>query len=116
MANSQTVRYEQPVATRADLAAALLAGDDEATSSALVGVILHDPDWSWSQDRCLELLTHSSLTVRRAAVICLGHVSRIHGQIDMEKVVPALSDLRATEVDLAGSVEDALVDIRMFGA
>ena len=115
MANSPTVRYEEPVATRTDLAAALLSGDDEAAASALVGVILNDADWSWSQDRCLGLLAHPSLIVRRAAVICLGHVARIHGHIDVGKVVPLLTELGATDVDLTGSVRDALDDIRMFG-
>jgi hypothetical protein len=43
----------------------------------------------------------------------LGHLARIHGQLDLERVEPRLRELRA-DPEVAGSAEDALDDIERF--
>jgi hypothetical protein len=46
-------------------------------------------------------------------VTALGHLARIHGEADLEKVLPLLEELTRDPV-IGGRAEDALGDIRMF--
>ena len=47
------------------------------------------------------------------AAICLGHLARIHGQFEKDKVIPILRS-RLNDTAIAGRIEDALDDIKMF--
>lgn len=108
------MKYEEPAPmSRADAERALQSPDPDAVGAALLASALHDPDWRWVQEQCLRHLQHGSEQVRALAVTCLGHLARIHGHLDTERVLPALDALRAHPV-LAGRVEDALDDIEMF--
>ena len=108
------MKYEEPAPmSREDAARALHSLNSEEACTALLSIALHDPDWRWAQEQCLRSLQHSPEQVRALAVTCLGHVARIHGHLDMERVLPMLAELR-TNPALAGRVEDALDDIEMF--
>lgn len=78
---------------------------------AMVSMAFYETDWRLAQDKFLELLEVES--VRGLAATCLGHVARIHEQIDHEKVWPALLRHRHDPL-LHGQVDDALDDIDMF--
>jgi hypothetical protein len=108
------MKYEQPAPmSRADAERALQSPDPDELGAALLASALHDPDWRWVQEQCLHSLQHPSEQVRALALTCLGHVARIHGHLDMERVRPVLDALRAQPA-LAGRVEDVLDDIDMF--
>jgi hypothetical protein len=108
------VYEEPPPATAADVRAALSAGEDPSRVSALlVGSALHDPEWQSVQDLCLELLDGDDPTIAATAVTCLGHLARLHGEIDKDRVIPALAALAAHPV-IGKRVPDALDDIEMF--
>lgn len=104
---------EVPPARRDELQRALTGGDDDAVQEALVSLALHDPDGTWVQDQCLALMDHPSWQVRATALTCLGHVARLHGSIDVGRVLPvlrsALHDPRT-----AGYAEQAMDDIETF--
>jgi len=53
------------------------------------------------------------LNVRRVAVTALGHLARIHRTLDLDRVLPVLAQISG-EVEPAGTVEDAMDDIRLF--
>jgi hypothetical protein len=108
------MRYEEPQPTGRDtLESAVAADDTEQICEALISAAFYEPDWRWIQGQCLALLTHHSIAVRSAAVISLGHIARIHRQIDREIVIPALEALRG-DTQLLGSVDNALEDIDIF--
>ena len=92
---------------------AFSSGSPELITDALVRVALNDPDWQWVQGKCLTFLDSPVSDVRRLAVTCLGHLARIHGELDREKVVRLLNKLRHDD-QIGGSVEDALEDIEKF--
>ncbi|TDD37983.1 hypothetical protein E1287_06675 [Actinomadura sp. KC06] len=108
------MKYESvPPVRRDELRRALAEKDNEAIHTALVGLALHDEDGTWVQDQCLALKDHPSWDVRAIALLCLGHVARIHGAIDRDRVLPvlrsALHDPRT-----AGYAEQAIGDIEDF--
>jgi len=45
--------------------------------------------------------------------MCLGHVARIHGQLDVQKCVPAIREL-LDDARTRGKAEDALEDIETY--
>lgn len=106
-------RYEEPPpASREDLASAMATGDPTAISRTILGVI-EDVDVHWLTDTLLDLVGHESTEVRATAISCLGHVARIHGHIDHNRVLARLRDLRSDPL-LRGRVDDAIDDIEHF--
>ncbi|HEX4582769.1 MAG TPA: hypothetical protein VH139_11960 [Acidobacteriaceae bacterium] len=80
---------------------------------ALLSATYYDPDWRWVQGRCLDFLSHVDFQERGLAATCLGHLARIHKQLDIELVLSRLAPLKNDP--LVGSyVQDALDDIRFF--
>lgn len=91
--------------------AAFARGVPEDVSRALLRLALHDDDWRWVQERCLELSGHPDVWVRRNSATALGHIARIHGQLDTARAVPVLEGLKEDE-EVAAWAEDALVFLR----
>lgn len=108
------MRYVEVVPiTRQEAEAAFASGVSYAICTALVRLVYHYPDWRWLQEKCIELSRDSDLEVAGVAVTCLGHLARIHGTLDLERVLPLLKSLH-TNPELAGRVEDASGDIEMY--
>jgi hypothetical protein len=89
------------------------SGDVEKTCHALVAVALHENDWKWVQDKCLYFLMNDNPEISGLAATCLGHIARIHRQIEKDKVIPLLKS-RLNDTRITGRIEDALDDIDMF--
>ncbi|MEO7659498.1 MAG: hypothetical protein ABIV48_07775 [Pyrinomonadaceae bacterium] len=104
---------EVPTISREDAETAFSSGVAERICDALVRVTFNDSDWRWVQERCLFLINSSDPEVRGLAVTCLGHLARIHKNLDLNKVLPILENLRSN-ADIGGKVEDALDDIETF--
>jgi hypothetical protein len=51
--------------------------------------------------------------VRGMSALCLGHLARIHRQLDLDRVLPILHGLEADQ-DIGWRVGDALDDIESF--
>lgn len=104
---------EAPPIAREDAERAFSCDLPEKICDALVRVALNDPDWRWVQEKCLYFINSPSPDVRRLAVICFGHLARIHGKLDLKRVLPVLEGMR-DDHEIYGSVEDALEDIEAF--
>lgn len=91
-----------------------ISGDDiKRALDALLSLAYNDPDGHWVEEVLRGLLVaECDLQMRKLAVICLGHVARIHGTISVDSV----SKLRSLQDDftLGGIAEDALGDISSF--
>jgi hypothetical protein len=101
--------------TREEAYSAFATNEPELICSALVAIALHDSDWRWAQDRCLQFARHPDAAIRQIAATCIGHVARIHQRLDLETVTPVLHQLLAdTELYVSGCAEDAIDDIETF--
>ena len=107
-------KYEEPApVTRAAYEHIVATGTDEARRSALVGLTLGGHCRDYVRDECLRLIGSTSWQTRAVAATCLGHLARIHGRLDSDRVRPALRAL-LDDPRTAGAAEDALEDIAMF--
>lgn len=106
MSHQHDVFHNPAPATPARVRAALDRGDLSSALDAMVGAVLPGHgDWRELQELYLGLLDHGDRQVRLLAATCLGHVARVHGRLDEDRVVPALERRGAT---------NALDDIRTF--
>lgn len=108
------LRYEEPQPTsRVEAEVVFRSEDSEAICRTLVGVAFHDPDRRWVEDWCLKFCDSPNADVRSLTVTCLGHLARIHRELDLQRVLPVLRRLSA-DPEIAGYVEDAMDDLKLF--
>jgi hypothetical protein len=106
--------HNPPPATPAEVRAALDRGDLSGALNAMVGTALYgDGDWTEAQELHLELLDHDDRQVQALAATCLGHLARVYGRLDEDRVVAALRRVRVRP-HLGGNVANALDDIGLF--
>jgi hypothetical protein len=89
------------------------SGNDSAIIEGLLSAAYYDPDWRWVQNLCLRFLSSPDTGIRSNAATCLGHIARIHRQLDTETVTPRLREL-LDDPSIAPYAEDALEDIKLF--
>jgi hypothetical protein len=99
--------------SRSELERLTDSGNDSAIIEGLLSAAFYDPEWRWVQNLCLRFLADPDSGIRSNAAMCLGHVARIHGQLDIEVVVPRLTEL-LRDTSIAPWAEDALEDIKFF--
>ncbi len=110
---SDNVYHKVVPISRKDAEVAFSSGNSDRIGDALISIAFYDPDWRWVQDKCLYFIDSSLPDVRRLSKICLGHLARIHGKLEMNKVLPILERLR-NNAEVSGTVEDTFEDIEIF--
>lgn len=114
MPHEHQVFHNPQPATPMDLRAALDRGDLPGALDAMVGAVLYgDADPKELQELYLRLLDHDDHQVGALAATCLGHLARVHGRLDEDRVVKALRGARAVP-HISGTAADALEDIALF--
>lgn len=114
MRHEHHVFHNPPRATSADVRAALDRGDLPGVLDAMVGSAFYDGgDWKELQELHLQLLDHEDRQVSALAATCLGHLARVYGQMDEERVVTALRRARSVP-HISGTAVNALEDIEVF--
>jgi len=109
-----SLQYEDVVPVDKEKAAQTFqSNDSDKIVHAMLGVTYHESDWEWVQEWCLRFLDSTDPALRNVAIICLGHLARIHKKLDKTKVVSALRS-HLKEPEYAGRIENALEDIEMF--
>jgi hypothetical protein len=98
---------------RSEVESLLRSPDPTDIMAGLLSSAYYDTDWKWVQEECLAHLGHNDRDIRRLSATCLGHVARIHKQLDLELVLPRLLQLK-DDPDVGSNVQDALDDIRLF--
>lgn len=105
-------QHSQPVAKEA--AESLLSkGGSDQICETLVSLALHEPDWRWVQNKCLHFLDNEDASIAAISATCLGHLARIHGQLDRAEVLSALRSKLGTE-GVSGTAADAIEDILRY--
>lgn len=94
---------------------AFASGDNARIIDALLSITFSTEDWKWCQDQCLMFLRDDTvdISVQKTAVICLGHIARMHRCIDVA-VVTAQLKTALTNPLLAAYAAVALDDISLL--
>jgi hypothetical protein len=101
--------------TAEEVARSLQSGNAVDISQTLVTLALYDPDWKKVEAYCLEFLEHPDPGIRGIAATCIGHLARIHQQLDLDLILPALYRHQSDPGKyVAGNVDNALSSIERF--
>lgn len=107
-------KYHNVFPLNKDSAERMFASNDvEKICNALLAIAFHEKDWKWAQDKCLAFFFSDNPDISGLAATCLGHIARIHHQIEKDKVISILRG-KLGDRRIAGRIEDAIDDIEMF--
>ncbi len=82
---------------------------------ALLTTVLGSGDYQTSDELIFQFTKSDDVNIRQNAILCIGHLVRMHEKIDLEKYIPILeSILLAQDEFLVDNAEDALNDIWIF--
>jgi hypothetical protein len=82
---------------------------------ALLLTVLGSGDYEASDKLIFQFTNSDENDLRRNAILCIGHLVRIHKKIDLEKYSPVLDDILSRQDELlVDNAEDALNDIWIF--
>src|ERR1700752_335024 len=85
------MRYEAiPELSVGDVEAAILRNEPEELLVAVLSAALHGSSLKWAEGVCRKLSAHAHFKVRGNAILCFGHLARIHGRLDRSAVVPII--------------------------
>lgn len=111
---SKGLRYQEPIpVARTDAKKFLHSDNQNVVCETIISLALYDLDWRWVQAQCLQLIRNGNFDIKGVAATCLGHIARIHHQIDTDIVFPVLINL-LDDPNVVGKAEDALDDIKTF--
>lgn len=105
-------RWSAPLG-RDDLERARADRDVPTIREATIALALTVPDRQWMERQLVELMRDADGSVRSIAALAVGHLARVHGQIDLELLMPVLQDL-LEDSEAGGNAADALDDIVTF--
>lgn len=93
----------------------LLENEDLSFCSELLLMLtMSSVNREWIEELCVEIInSHRDADLCGLAITCLGHLARIHGKINREKVMNVLKPLMKN-AELSGRVEDTVSDIKIF--
>jgi hypothetical protein len=86
------LKYEEVLPlTKSELMIQVESTDPRIVANALYAASRYEKDWKWVQGQCLKGLNSPEVSIRWAAVTCLGDLA-FHRRfpIDLDLVIPAL--------------------------
>lgn len=89
------------------------SGVDNDIVEVLIRLAYHHNDWRWVQSKCLHYVENDNDSLKQTAILCLGHLARIHKQLDIEIVMPIVDRLKS-QSNLQGRIEDFLDDVSIY--
>ena len=109
-----SVIYENPRSIAKEAAEAiLLKGNSSEMCSALMSIALYEKDLSQAQDLVFPNFLSTNKDIAQAAITSVGHLARLHGQIDLDRL-NFLLERMIYKAELSGNIEDMFNDIEVF--
>jgi hypothetical protein len=100
--------------SKKELEIMLQSDDGDVVIDALLYLCFNINDPEWIQVKCIQAIEGAGNDdIKGLAITCIGHVARIHSEIDRSLVIPILRS-RLTVDTLSGRAQDALDDIDMY--
>lgn len=89
--------------------------DEKQVVETLLYIAYHIKDISWAETIFMKMAQNSNDDICGLALTCIGHLARINGKIDKEKIIPFLKEkIENSNEVISSRAEDALDDINAF--
>jgi hypothetical protein len=115
MIQNKMIYEEIPQYTGSEIAELLSGADEDGIVKAILSISLYCSDGNKATELCLDHLSSPHENVVRCSMIGLGHIARIHRNInfDIEKIEGEIRRL-GLDKTMEGTVEDLRDDNRMY--
>lgn len=81
----------------------------------LLYTVLGGYDYNKSDSLIFDFINSNETYLQQTAILCIGHLVRIHKKISLTKYLPILENILTNQIDfLVGNAEDAISDIWIF--
>jgi HEAT repeat protein len=110
------MKYEEIKKFSKNRVESVVAANDEKELSLLVlSLALYSEDADFAENICLRLSNHESQNVRGNAVLGFGHISRVHGKLNEDKIKPIIERALTDEYEYVRShAHSAKGDVEHF--
>lgn len=96
--------------SREEIEKALADNNSDKLSLMVLSVALYSNDFEYAENFCIQLSNHEHFAVRGNAIQGFGHIARVHGKLNEEKIKPiiktALRDNNELVRDNANNAKD----------
>ena len=108
--------YEEiPRLTKDTAVSDLRSGEHPRVVRALLSLALFSQEQTWVKDICVEYARSPNENIRGIAILCLGHLARIHGTLDVDSVIPVFTNLLNDQSSFVSDYADiALSDVLTY--
>ena len=81
----------------------------------VLSVALYSDDYQYAESFCFKLSNHKHFNVRGNAILGFGHIARIHGKLNKNKIKPIIKNaLRDENEFVRGQADNAMDDTKHF--
>lgn len=110
------MKYEPiPEFTRDEVIAAIKRDDPAVLLYAVLSAALHNSDPKWAVEVALRLAVHPHWNVRGNALLALGHIARLHGELPRDSAEAAITaGLVDANEYVRGQADGAADDVEHF--
>ncbi len=101
--------------SKEDIEKALADNNANELLLMVLSVALYSDDFEYAENFCIQLSNHEHFNVRGNAIQALGHIARIHGKLNENKIKPIIEKaLKDKNKVVRGNAIDAKDDTKQF--
>jgi len=101
--------------SKAKIEKALANNNPDELLYIVLSVALYSDDFEYAENFCIQLSNHEHFNVRGNAIQALGHIARIHGKLNENKIKPIIERaLKDKNKVVRGNAIDAKDDTKQF--
>lgn len=90
------------------------SASDNEKSDILLSALSEIDDIDWLENFYIQYAQSDNQTISKLALICIGHLARIHQHINQQKILSFLNKIKNDNHQFVGIVDDVLDDIALF--
>ncbi len=108
------LRYEEITKVSfEELQRALKESDGKVVSKMLINYIHNESERLLSESACIDVFNSNDVDVKATALLCLGHIARLHGELSEDVALKLLKEAKNFK-ELSGRLEDVISDIAVY--
>lgn len=113
--HESTERYSNNIEKNQETINLINSDEPDTIVKGLLSLALNADDGAFVQDLMVRYSQHKNENIRGIAILCFGHIARIHGTVNKELIIPLINDaLKDESAFVRGHAHSALDDIELF--
>ncbi|MGX4587643.1 hypothetical protein [Paenibacillus chitinolyticus] len=110
-----TERYSGNIEKNQEAINLINSNDPGTIVNGLLSLALYADDGVFVQDLMVRYSQHRNENIRGIAILCFGHIARLHGTVNKELIIPLIHNaLKDESTFVRGHAYSALDDIELF--